>query len=260
MTKSARYGQAGYRTQGSNGPAAAEPPSGARKLPRRVRVMRRISRRGLPEPVYAVAVEPGLEVPAGDGVTLRADHYIPLAAGSAPTLLVRSPYGRRFPWDYLFGALFAGQGFHVLIQSCRGTGGSGGAFEPLRHEGADGQAAVAWLGEQEWFNGVLGTIGPSYLGYVQWALAADPPPELRAMVVQVGLHDLHAFLYRGGAFALSDALQGTAAMMSFARGFAGLARAMVRLLRRHRKVERTLPLIDAYPRRSAAESAILING
>ena len=36
-------------------------------------------------------------------------------------------------------------------------------------------------------------------------------------------------------------------MMSFERGFAGLLRAMVRLLRRHRKVERTLPLIDAYP-------------
>ena len=36
-------------------------------------------------------------------------------------------------------------------------------------------------------------------------------------------------------------------MMSFERGFAGLLMAMVRLLRHHRKVERTLPLIDAYP-------------
>ena len=208
MTKSAQHGQPGYRAQVSEAPAAAEAPSGARKLPRHVRVMRRISGRGLPEPVYAVAVEPGLEVPAGDGVTLRTDHYIPLAAGAAPTLLVRTPYGRGFPWDYLFGALFAGQGFHVLIQSCRGTGGSGGEFEPLRHEGTDGQAAVAWLREQEWFNGALGTIGPSYLGYVQWALAADPPPELRAMVVQVGMHDLHAFLYRGGTFALAGRAPG----------------------------------------------------
>ena len=258
MTKSAPHGPAGYRAPVSDSPpaskapvpvrpAAAGRPPGARHLPRHVRVMRRIPGRGLPEPLCAVAVEPGIEVPAGDGVTMLTDHYIPLAAGTWPTLLVRSPYGRGFPWDYLFGALFAGQGFHVVIQSCRGTGGSGGEFEPFRHEGADGQAAVAWLREQEWFSGALGTIGPSYLGYVQWALAASPPPELGAMVVQVGMHDMHAFLYRGGTFALADALQGTAAMLSFDRGFAGLVRAMFRLLRRQRRVERTLPLIDAYP-------------
>ena len=258
MTKSAQDGPVGYQTPVSESPQASEPPApvrpaaagkppGARNLPRHVRVMRRISGRGLPKPLCAVAVEPGIEVQAGDGVTMLTDHYIPLAAGSWPTLLVRSPYGRGFPWDYLLGALFAGQGFHVVIQSCRGTGGSGGEFEPFRHEGADGQAAVAWLREQEWFSGALGTIGPSYLGYAQWALAADPPPELRAMVVQVGMHDLQAFLYRGGTFALEDALQGTAAMLSFDRGFAGLVKAMFRLLRRHRQVERTLPLIDAYP-------------
>ena len=249
MTKSAQAGR--LAAAGQIGIAGRLPPvpkpAGARNLPRHVRVLRRVSARGLPRPRCTVAVEPGIKVPVGDGVLLRTDHYVPLAAGSWPTLLVRTPYGRGFPWDYLFGALFAGQGFHVLIQSCRGTGGSGGEFEPLRHQGADGQAAVAWLREQEWFSGALGTIGPSYLGYVQWALAADPPPELRAMVVQVGMHDLHAFLYRGGTFALEDALQGTAAMISFERGFAGLVRAMVRLLRRRRQVERTLPLIDAYP-------------
>ena len=249
MTKSAQAGR--LAAAGQIGIAGRLPPvpkpAGARNLPRHVRVLRRVSARGLPRPRCTVAVEPGIKVPVGDGVLLRTDHYVPLAAGSWPTLLVRTPYGRGFPWDYLFGASFAGQGFHVVIQSCRGTGGSGGEFEPLRHEGADGQAAVAWLREQEWFSGALGTIGPSYLGYVQWALAADPPPELRAMVVQVGMHDLHAFLYRGGTFALQDALQGTAAMMSFERGFAGLLRAMVRLQRRHRKAERTLPLIDAYP-------------
>jgi len=57
------------------------------------------------------------------------------------------------------------------------------------NEAADGRATVSWLRGQPWFNGTLGTVGPSCLGYVQWALALDPPPELRAMVVQVGLHD-----------------------------------------------------------------------
>jgi putative CocE/NonD family hydrolase len=157
-----------------------------------------------------------------------------------------SRYGRGFPWDTLVGALFAGQGFHVVIQSCRGTGGSGGDFEPARADAADGRATVAWLREQDWFTGVLGTIGMSYLGWVQWALAADPPPELRAMVVQVGIHDLHGFLYQGGAFKLEDALTGSTAALAAGRGFAGFLRAALRAQRRMGRAGARLPLIDAY--------------
>ena len=167
-------------------------------LPRHVRLMMRLSRRDLPPPQCAVRVDAGLAVPAADGVALRTDHYIPQVGSPRPTVLVRTPYGRGFPWDHLFGGLVAEQGFHVVIQSCRGTGGSGGDFRPFRHEQADGLAAVAWLREQDWFTGVLATIGPSYLSYVQWALACDPPPELRAMVSQNGVSDLHAFVWPGG--------------------------------------------------------------
>jgi len=219
----------------------------ASRLPRHVRVLLRLSRRQLPDPLYPVAVERGIEVPAADGVILLTDHYRPLTDDPRPALLVRTPYGRGFPWDYLYGALFAGQGFHVVLQSCRGTGGSGGELDPFTSEAADGQAAVAWLRRQEWFTGALGTIGPSYLGFTQWALAADPPPELRAMAVQVSSDDFRGFLYPGGAFALESTLTGTAAMLSMDRGFAGFARAIVRLMLRLRRVERTLPLIDAYP-------------
>ncbi|MGO8728536.1 MAG: CocE/NonD family hydrolase, partial [Streptosporangiaceae bacterium] len=206
-----------------------------------------MSRRELPEPLCGVAVERGIAVPAGDGVTLVTDHYVPLTDGPRPALLVRSPYGRGFPWDYVYGALFAGQGFHVIIQSCRGTGGSGGEFEPFRDDAADGQAAVAWLRQQEWFNGALGTVGASYLGYTQWALATDPPPELGAMAVQVGSDDFQQFLYPGGVFALEATLTGTTAMLSMEHGFARFALAIARLLRHRRRAERDLPLIDAYP-------------
>ena len=75
-------------------------------------------------------------------------------AGGRPvpdTAHSRTPYGRGFPWDYVYGAQLAAQGFHVLIQSCRGTGGSGGVFDMYRHERADGQATVAWLRQQDWF-------------------------------------------------------------------------------------------------------------
>jgi uncharacterized protein len=223
------------------------PAPGGGRLPRHVRMFVRLSRRHLPPPACAVRLERAVPVPMPDGVTLLADHYWPVMYGAAPTLLVRCPYGRGFPYDFMYGGLLAAEGFHVIISSCRGTGGSGGVFEPFVNEAADGQATVAWLRGQDWFNGSLGTIGASYLGFVQWALAADPPPELKAMVVQVSSDDFYGFLYPGGAFALEASLTGLAAMVSQHRGFGAFAAAVVRLLRQHRRVERTLPLIEAYP-------------
>jgi predicted acyl esterase len=70
------------------------PPRGlatAGRLPPHVRVMRRLSGRGLPPPVCDVGVERGIGVPAADGVPLITDHYVPLSGGPWPTLLVRWP-------------------------------------------------------------------------------------------------------------------------------------------------------------------------
>ncbi|WP_344051535.1 CocE/NonD family hydrolase [Streptomyces thermoalcalitolerans] len=202
--------------------------------------------RRLPAKRHDAGWEPGLVVPAADGSPLITDHYFPRAEGDFPTLLVRSPYGRGLPWSPMYGPLFAEQGFHVVLQSCRGTGGSGGAFDLWRNEAADGQATVSWLREQPWFNGTLGTIGPSYLGYVQWALALDPPPELRAMVVQVGLHDLHALFHAHGALRLETALAVGTGMTYQHQGMAAFLRATLRLRRRLRDATTARPLRGAY--------------
>ncbi|WP_411144011.1 CocE/NonD family hydrolase [Streptomyces sp. x-80] len=207
--------------------------------------MRR-SLRGMPPKRHDIAYEPDLVVPAADGSALLTDHYFPLADGDFPTLLVRSPYGRGFPWAPMYGVLLAEQGFHVVLQSCRGTGGSGGEFDLWHNEAADGQATVAWLRRQSWFSGTLGTVGPSYLGYTQWALALDPPPELRAMVVQVGLHDPHGFFHPAGAFSFENALAVALGMTHQHRGVPRLLRATLRLLRHLRKITRSLPLGEAY--------------
>ncbi|MEU0075802.1 CocE/NonD family hydrolase [Streptomyces sp. NPDC006332] len=202
--------------------------------------------RGLPAKRHEVGWQPGLVVSAADGSPLITDHYFPRAEGDFPTLLVRSPYGRGLPWSPMYGMLFAEQGFHVVLQSCRGTGGSGGQFDLWRNEAADGQATVAWLRGQPWFNGKLGTIGPSYLGYVQWALALDPPPELKAMVVQVGLHDPYALFHTDGALHLENALLVGVGMEYQHRGMAPFLRATLRLQRRLRGVITAQPLRGAY--------------
>ncbi|MDT0609624.1 CocE/NonD family hydrolase [Streptomyces lancefieldiae] len=202
--------------------------------------------RRLPAPLHEVGWEPGLTVPAADGSPLVTDHYFPRAEGDFPTLLVRSPYGRGLPWSPQYGLLFAEQGFHVVLQSCRGTGGSGGTFDLWRHEAADGLATVSWLRQQPWFEGTLGTVGPSYLGYVQWALALDPPPELKAMVVQVGLHDPHALFHSGGAPRLENALAVGMGMTYQHQGMGPFLRATLRLQRRLREVITARPLRAAY--------------
>ncbi|MFJ9566104.1 CocE/NonD family hydrolase [Streptomyces fuscichromogenes] len=219
------------------------PPAGRPPLSSR---MMRAAWRGLPAGRHEAGWEPGLVVPAADGSPLVTDHYFPRARGDFPALLVRSPYGRGLPWSPQYGLLFAEQGFHVILQSCRGTAGSGGTFDLWRNEAADARATVSWLRGQPWFNGTLGTVGPSYLGYTQWALALDPPPELKAMVVQVGLHDPYALFYADGALRLENALAVGVGMHYQHQGMAPFLRAALRLQRRLRGITAAQPLRGAY--------------
>jgi uncharacterized protein len=158
----------------------------------------------LPGPTSRYTVS-RVSIPMRDGVELIADHYVP-AGEPVGTLLLRGPYGRGFPFSLMFGSLYAARGYRVLIQSVRGTFGSGGTFTPMVHEAADGADTVAWLRRQPWFTGRFATIGISYLGFTQWALLQDPPPELAAAVITAGPHDLSASAWGTGSFTVNDFL------------------------------------------------------
>jgi uncharacterized protein len=153
----------------------------------------------------AGTVDYDVRIPMRDGVELLGDHYAAADEG-AGTVLIRSPYGASALVSAVFAGRYVAAGYHVLLVRCRGTAGSGGAFEPMRREVDDGADTVAWLRRQPWFGGRFATVGASYLGFVQWALLMDPPPELAAAVIQVGPHDFSATAYAGGAFALNDFL------------------------------------------------------
>ncbi len=152
-----------------------------------------------------ITIDRALQVPMRDGVLLLADHYAPVVRGPRPTVLMRTPYGRGWQMA-MMGRPFAERGYHVLLQSCRGTFGSGGTFTPAMDEAADGQDTMAWLREQDWFNGRLALAGPSYLAFTAWALALDPPPELTAMALYVSPHDLAAAGFGRGPFELYNLL------------------------------------------------------
>jgi putative CocE/NonD family hydrolase len=144
-----------------------------------------------------------LPVVMDDGVTLLADRWVARdrAHIPQPTVLVRSPYGRRQVAGLIFGRLLAERGFQVVVQSVRGTFGSGGQFSPF-DERADGAATLRWLRRQPWHAGRVATFGQSYLGLVQWALAADAGDDLAAMAVQVSASEFHGQTYAGGSVSL----------------------------------------------------------
>lgn len=141
-----------------------------------------------------------------DGVRLVADHYAPQTGKPLGTLLARTPYLRGLPFSLAFARLYAARGYHVVLQSVRGTYGSEGEFVPMSNEAADGADTVAWLRQQPWFTGRFATIGLSYLGFTQWALLDDPPPELAAAVIMVGPHDFRKSVWGTGSFAIYDFL------------------------------------------------------
>jgi putative CocE/NonD family hydrolase len=146
-----------------------------------------------------------------DGVTLRANVFRP-AEGKAPTLLVRHPYDKE-------GGLSAGgtnitippilsfvhAGYAVVMQDARGAFASDGDFEPKVNEIADGEDVMAWLAEQDWYDGTVGAYGASYLGMTQYALALGDGPGLKAIAPATASANWYSGLWysQGGAMSLS---------------------------------------------------------
>jgi putative CocE/NonD family hydrolase len=187
----------------------------------------------LPRATGDYTVRRAVPVPMRDGIDLLADHYAPTAPARG-TILIRGPYGRGGPFPLLLARSYAERGYHVVLQSCRGTFGSGDVFEPMRHEIDDGADTVVWLREQPWFGGRFATLGLSYLGFTQWALLMDPPPELATALIMVGPHDFHDSVHGAGSFKVNDFL-GWSDMVAhqeegnFVRGLVRQARAARRL-------------------------------
>jgi putative CocE/NonD family hydrolase len=200
-----------------------------------------------PADTHDIAITCDIQIPMPDGVVLLADHYAPRGSSKLPTLLVRSPYGRKGFFRALMALPYAERGYQVLIQSCRGTAGSGGQFLYARHEHDDGLATIAWIKQQEWFSGELATLGGSYLGFVQWSVAADAGSELKAMVPQVTASDFNHFRSQGGTLNLETSL-GWSTMMTVSAATGMRLSSLLLSGQRNRRLERAyrhLPLGEA---------------
>ncbi len=140
-------------------------------------------------------------IPTSDGTAeLATDVYLPAARrGPVPALLIRTPYNREEGAESWLR--YVCRGYALVIQDVRGKGESTGAWVPHSYEVEDGTATLEWMAAQDWCDGCIGTAGGSYLGYVQWAMAAGGSPHLKAMISVVtagsGFVDLPR---RGGCY------------------------------------------------------------
>ncbi len=199
-----------------------------------------------------VLCERGLGALMDDGAVLLADRWVAAetAGRPQPTVLIRSPYGRRQFVGLLFGRLLAERGLQVVIQSVRGTFGSQGSFAPF-DERADGLATLRWLRTQPWHADRIGMMGPSYLGFVQWAIAPDAGEDFAAMAIQVSASQFYEQTYSGGSLSLENVGSWMAVLAAQERRLGPLA--INQTLRRLGGLLGELPLAELDQRATGAQ-------
>ncbi|MFW5939776.1 MAG: CocE/NonD family hydrolase [Halolamina sp.] len=162
-------------------------------------------------PKYAVAVHHDVRVEARDGTGLATDVYRPADPETGepieetkPALLVRTPYDKRDRSRVeQHGNWYAQRGYVVAVQDVRGRYASEGEFYLLKNEAEDGADTVEWLADRPYCDGQVGTMGTSYMAWVQNALATQRPTGLAAMFVNQGAANAWtATLRHHGAFEL----------------------------------------------------------
>jgi predicted acyl esterase len=164
-----------------------------------------------------------------DGATLYADIYRPVEDinGSVPAILCWGPFGKKFngsmslklmtPWNLgipegtlsgletfegLDPADWVPRGYAIINVDSRGSYDSEGVMCILgSQEAEDGHDVVELVAKLPWCNGNVGTAGNSHLAIVQWHIAAQNPPSLKAIAPWEGMSDIYREQFgRGGIY------------------------------------------------------------
>ena len=160
-----------------------------------------------------VVLESNVMVAMRDGTQLATDIYRPAQGGKArdgrfPAILMRTPYNkevraRAFSGSQAPARYFASHGYVVVMQDVRGRYKSQGHWRPWYDDGRDGYDTTQWIGRQAWSDGRIGTVGTSYEGGTQQALALANAPNVKAMVPLFSVSNIARYGIRhNGAFEL----------------------------------------------------------
>jgi predicted acyl esterase len=168
-----------------------------------------------------------------DGLELRADVFLPDAAGRYPAILSYGPYGKGLAfqdgyktaweimarenpdalagssnkyqnWEVVDPEKWVPDGYAVIRIDSRGAGRSPGY---LAHNNAretkDIYLCIEWTAAQPWCNGKVGMNGISYYASNQWRAAAAQPPHLAAICAWEGWNDAYRESARHGGIICS---------------------------------------------------------
>jgi len=170
------------------------------------------------QPEYEIMLEEDVWVTMRDGVRLCVDIYRPKAKIKFPALVSFSRYGKDSqklptnpvyqPSDYIRGtgghecgeqSYFVTRGYVQVIPDIRGVGKSEGEF--TMDWGRDGYDLIEWIAEQPWCNGNVGMVGMSNFATAQYLIAAQQPPQLKAIFPFESQTDWYRHhYYHGGIF------------------------------------------------------------
>ncbi|PWY97393.1 alpha/beta-hydrolase [Testicularia cyperi] len=175
-------------------------------------------------------VEHDVEVRVRDGCKLYCDIYRPADAEQRnepiPAIMAWSPYGKKYsgiismkPMPFGLGvpkgaisglekfegpdpAEYCPRGYAIVNVDSRGAGDSEGYICIMgKQEGEDGADVIEAVAKMPWCNGNVGLAGNSHLAIVQWFIAAEQPPSLKAIAPWEACSDLFREQFvRGGIF------------------------------------------------------------
>ncbi len=164
----------------------------------------------LSKPQHKVREEKNVSVAMRDGIRVAADISRPDTAGRFPSLVSISPYGKEIqklksplgPLNPIRGnggqeagdtKFFVTRGYVHVIADSRGSGRSEGEYPFYGlQEHEDGYDLIEWIAQQPWCDGNIGMLGMSYFGTIQFLVAAQNPPHLKAIFP----YDAHTDRYR----------------------------------------------------------------
>ncbi len=160
-----------------------------------------------------------VEIPADDGLVLRADVFRPTSAEPCPVLLTYGPYAKGlsfqegYPsawqkmiadhpdvaqgstnkyqnWEVVDPEKWVPHGYTCVRVDSRGAGRSPGFIDHFSpRETRDFYECIEWAARQPWSNGKIGLSGISYYAINQWHVASLQPPHLSAMCIWEGAAD-----------------------------------------------------------------------
>jgi putative CocE/NonD family hydrolase len=154
-----------------------------------------------------VVTERNVMIVMRDGVRLAADISRPAVGqapldGKFPVILMRTPYDKAVREPAVV-ELFVPMNYVVVVEDVRGRYHSEGHWHLLRDDPLDGFDTAKWIGNQAWCNGKIGTVGTSYEGGTQHAMAIAGAPYVQAMVPRNAMSDYGLYGFRHhGAFEL----------------------------------------------------------